>query len=86
MKTEKHNPHYKLVSKVIGNTEFVYGETNEGENKGLEVYFYNNTNEGHYYSRRYLDGNVPKKYLSVYLDLREYVINNNVEGGFKLSL
>lgn len=84
----KHNPSYKLVETTVFLNDkfitFVYGETNEGHNEGLELYF-KKEKEGHFYnSRRYLEENVPKKYLNYYNFLKQFVIDNEVEEGCKM--
>jgi hypothetical protein len=88
MENKAHNPNYKLVeTNVFLNDVFVdlvYGETNEGFNEGLEVYFKKERNEHHYKSFRYLEGSVPKKYLSYYEFLKQYVIDNEVKEGCKI--
>ena len=72
---KKHNPDYKLVSKIINNIEYVYGISNSGENEGLEVYYGN-------YSRRFLK--IPKKHQDIFQELKRY--SNKVNPGHKLDL
>ena len=84
----KHNPSYKLVETTVFLNgkfiTFVYGETNEGGNEGLEIYF-KKEKEGHFYnSRRYLEESVPKKYLNYYEFLKQFVIDNEVKEGYKM--
>lgn len=78
MNTQKHNPHCRLVSDMIGGDNFVYGQDNKTEdNKGLEVYFYKAgeyTKGGNfYYSRRFLEGAIPTKYQQIYNRLKSNV-------------
>ena len=76
MKTHPHNPDYKLISVLINGKEFVYGETNTGENKGLEVHYLNDgqISKGHYYSRRYTDTRkLPMVYNELYYWLQSIV-------------
>lgn len=87
MKTETHNPHYKLVStyKIIEgkSLNLVYGVSNEGENEGLEVYFLDDT--GNFYrSYRYTPENLPKKYLNYFNSLKAYV--KEVPSGHKMNV
>jgi len=83
-----HNPSYKLVQTTIFlNDKFidlVYGETNEGFNEGLEVYFKKSKDDNHYKSFRYKDGFIPKKYYSYYEFLRQFVWDNEVLNGCKI--
>lgn len=84
----KHNPDYKLVQTTVYlNDRFVdlvYGETNNGENAGLEVY-YKKERDGHFYrSYRYEQDFIPKKYINYYEFLRQFVWDNEVLDGHKL--
>ena len=70
MKLQKHNPDYKLIGITIQDKEFVYGETYNGQNAGLEVYYLNGDPKyGHYYSRRFAGRKMPMRYdiLAMYL-------------------
>lgn len=87
---EPHNPNYKLVETTVyldGKfIDIVYGETNSGNNQGLELYFKKEIN-GHFYnSRRYLEEVVPKKYLNYYEYLKQFVIDGEVKEGHKLNV
>ena len=87
MKLEKHNPHCKLISAFINCKEFVYGETNEGTNPGLEIYFYKEgykAGEHFYYSRRYEAGKIPGVYSMLYRHLK--ALTPYCPTGEKLSL
>jgi len=89
MRTEKHNPDYKLVGKRVLNpqgkaVELVYGISNDGTNEGLEVYHYND-NGGHY-SRRYINHEYPNKYRADFVALRQFVRDGKVPDGHKLSI
>jgi len=83
-----HNYSCKLVSTTMQNNnknfiELVYSETNEGQEKSLELYF-KRTSDGHFYtSRRYLEDELPKRYLKVYKALQQFVINKEVLRGHK---
>jgi hypothetical protein len=72
MNMQKHNPDYKLISVTINNLEFVYGETNTGDNPGLEIYYFNDNTHaaGHYYSRRYTANKIPGIYSFLYRRLK----------------
>lgn len=87
MKTNKHNPNYKLVGlrhTVEGKKlELVYGISNEGENEGLEVYFLNEDG-GHYRSYRYLTNRIPDKYRGYFNSMRE--LSKQVPAGHKHTL
>lgn len=67
MKTTKHNPDYKLVSFTFNGKQFVIGQTNKGDNLGLEVYY---GAPNHYYSRRFLRRQIPM----IYNELAERLI------------
>lgn len=88
MENIKHNPSYKLVeTTVFLNDRFVtlvYGETNEGENEGLEVYYKKEINGHHYRSYRYNDSFIPRMYLRYYEFLRQFVWDNEVNDGCKI--
>ena len=86
---EKHNPYYKLVSKLSFNNkgkaiELVYGVTNEGINEGLEVYFYNDF--GGFHSRRYTNNDYPAKYRTEFVMLRQLVRDGLVKDGHKAKV
>ena len=73
MELQKHNPDYKLISAFINGKEFVYGETNEGGNPGLEIYYYKTPyikGDHFYYSRRYAANNIPGIYSFLYRHLK----------------
>lgn len=84
LKGTPHNPNYKLVSVRIQNKKFVYGETNNGENEGLEVYHYKEGADHFYYSRRYSYIQVPIVYLMLYRKLKDQM--HTVKPGCKLIL
>lgn len=89
MKTQKHNPDYKLISIVLTidinkTAEFVYGETNTGEDKGLEVYRHKDGNTHHYKSNRYNWDAIPAKYLAIYDRLKSKL--KDCPSGHKLEL
>lgn len=89
MKLEKHNPNCKLVgckyddgSKLI---HLVYAVSNEGENEGLEAYYFKGEmHEGHYRSYRWEAEDIPEKYKDFFFSLKENV--SNVPDGYKLEL
>lgn len=88
MKLFKHNPDYKLVSETINNgsttIEAVYGESNDGENKGLELYFFREGELGHYKSYRHLENSIPSKWINTYNHLKEFI--DQVPNGHKLDI
>lgn len=87
MENIKHNPSYKLVETTIFNDRFVtlvYGETNKGDNEGLEVYYKKEIDGHHYKSYRFEDGFIPKKYINYYEFLRQFVWGNKVNDGCKI--
>ena len=90
MEHKKHNLDYKLVGVIQDmynrSIELVYGESNEGLNQGLEVYFYKPKSDHFYTSRRFKEGKVPGKYMPDYNLLKGYVIRNEVLPGHKLTL
>jgi len=90
MNQQKHNPDYKLVETTIfldGRfITLVYGETNEGENKGLELYFKHNREDHFYSSRRYALDKVPATYKLHCETLQNYVIHGTVQNGNKLTI
>lgn len=70
MEIQKHNPYCKLIGVTIDNKQFVFGQTNEGADPGLEVYYQkDNRDKGFYYSRRFTGSQLPSMYnaLSIYL-------------------
>jgi len=78
MKSAPHNPNYKLISVTIDNKELVYGETNDGQNKGLEVYFPK-------YSRRFeYNIKLPQKYIELWWNLESQI--KNCLPGHKIEL
>lgn len=81
---QKHNPDYKLISVTINNKEFVYGESNTGENPGLEIYFYKEGTDHFYYSRRYPANKIPGIYSMLYRHLK--ALKKYCATGNKLSL
>ncbi len=72
MNIQKHNPEYKLISVTINGKELVFGETNDGKNAGVEVYYLTGGKpaNGHYYSRRFVGRAMPMiyDYLTMYLE------------------
>jgi hypothetical protein len=78
---QKHNPGYKLIEIDINNKKFVYGETNSGENKGLEVYYFKSQfHTDFHYSRRYNNERLmPMIYNELYIKLKS-IINNCLPG------
>ena len=87
-RTEPHNPDYKLIGKTIGTkngyTELVYGISNNGDNAGLEVYFYRDGADHFYHSRRWPCGKIPPKYQDEVLWLMSFI--NECPEGHKLYL
>lgn len=68
-----------------GFVEIIYGEYNDGTNQGLEVYFYKHKNKNKFYtSRGWPLDEVPKKYESILLQLRLWVVH--CPAGHKLTL
>lgn len=85
MNHETHNPNAKLISVVIDGKELVYGETNTGQDKGLEVYYLNGDPKyGHYYSRRFAGRKMPMIYDSLVMYLSKLI--PYCKEGHKLSL
>lgn len=85
MQQLKHNPDYKLIGVRINNKEFVYGETNNGNNKGLEVFYYKGDAIHFYYSRRFSNSRlIPMSYDILYKNLESLI--NAVLPGHKLTL
>lgn len=85
MELQKHNPDYKLISVFINGKEFVYGETNTGDNLGLEIYYQRgNSDKGHYYSRRYPADKILGIYSFLYRHLKALI--PYCPEGHKLSL
>jgi len=89
MNTTKHNPDYKLAGTIIftGSNfiELVYGETNEGQNIGLEAYFKKEKN-GHFYtSRRWDEDSIPTKYTTLFSRL-QHECWENCPAGHKLEV
>lgn len=79
-----HNPQYKLVEVEIDNKTLVYGETNEGKNQGLEVYYYKANAEHFYTSKRYEANKVPQIYNELYLKLQK--VSKKCKAGHKITL
>lgn len=92
MEYKPHNAAYKLIGKTIfthspktHHIEFVYGINNEGENEGLEIFFYKEgLHRGHYYSKRYLTNQIPGKYIRIFSELQSHL--PGVKAGYKLTL
>lgn len=85
--TEPHTPGYKLIRKWVstpdGYRHVIYGETNEGGNPGLEVYYHRDNAQGHHhYSRRWPWGKIPSKYQDDALTLKTFI--NECPPGHKL--
>lgn len=87
MEQRKHNPHYKLVETTVFEDNvfktLVLGITNDGTNKGMEIYFKRERDGHHYKSFRYSKESLPKKYL-VYWDGLDIHLPS-VQDGYKLS-
>lgn len=66
IESKPHNPRCRLVETTIptvfGYLNVVYGELNEGTDKGVEVYYHKKDDPHHYYSRRWALADVPKDY------------------------
>lgn len=84
MEISKHNPYCRLIGKTIGQgnvfVELIYGETNEGADRGLEVYYYDPSKQksmpGYthfHYSRRWQWDKIPSKYQDEALKLSQMV-------------
>ena len=76
MNIQNHNPYCKLISTFLNCKEFVYGEDNNGENSGLEIYFYKEgykAGDHFYYSRRYPANKIPGIYSMLYRHLKALV-------------
>jgi hypothetical protein len=74
---QKHNPDYKLVSKDLHEPnrliELVYGISNEGENEGLEAYYFKkDKSQGHYRSFRWDADSIPSIYEGHFEQLKQY--------------
>jgi len=85
--TEPHNNYCKLIRKWVGTSdgwkELIYSEENDGGNPGLEVYYYRDHEQGHfYYSRRWIWGKIPSKYQDDALQLKTFI--NECPPGHKL--
>ena len=87
MRIEAHNPYYKLVGIYIKDGDklisLVYGISNEGDGEGLEAYYYKRIISGHYRSYRWEAGNIPKKYIDWYNELKKYA--DECPKGHKIS-
>jgi hypothetical protein len=87
MDLKKHNPDYKLISVFINGKELVYGESNTGDNPGLEIYHYKTpykVGDHFYYSRRYTADKIPGIYSFLYRHLKNLI--PYCPAGHKLSL
>jgi len=85
MRMEPHNPDYRLVGVKNGSLEYVYGIRNDGENEGLEVYYYDDyTTWEHYRSRRWTVDRIPEKYLTWFRILQRKAAM--VPAGHRLTL
>lgn len=76
--TEPHNKDYKLIRQWIatdgGYIHLIYGETNQGDNKGVEAYYYRDNAQGHHhYSRRWPLDKVPNHFRTDALYLQELI-------------
>lgn len=86
----KHNPNFKLISKMIfldgKHIELVYCISNGGSDEGMEAYYFNSSerSEGHYRSYRWNEDEIPNKYMNYYSELRSYL--SEVPEGHKLNL
>ena len=85
MRMEKHNPDYRLVSVRNGYYQLVYGIRNDGQNEGLEVYYFDDyLTWKHYRSRRWTTEKIPEKWLMWFHILKEKA--NLVPNGHRLLL
>jgi hypothetical protein len=87
----KHNPDFKLIEKMVydGNGKYinlVYGISNEGNNEGLEAYYYrsNNKAEHFYRSYRWVTNDIPTKYKENFETLKSHI--EEVPEGHMLTL